>query len=122
MADPFACALNGIEMLDVRIGDTVMIVGGGPIGCWQSLMARDRGAAKVYLIEASPARLELALSVAGHALDGGWVAGDDNGVAEVLDRTGGAGADRISVAHEDNGNRRGSLALPHRCRWKSVRR
>jgi L-iditol 2-dehydrogenase len=85
-------------MLDVRVGDTVVIVGGGPIGCWQSLMARDRGAAKVYLIDASPARLELASSVVGHVLDGGWVAGDDNGVAEVLTRTGGAGADRISVA------------------------
>ena len=98
VADPFACALNGMEMLDVRIGDTVVIVGGGPIGCWQSLMARDGGAARIYLIEASPARLELAMSVAGHVLDGGWVAGDDNGVAEVLDRTSGAGADRVSVA------------------------
>src|SRR6184192_1820926 len=85
VADPFACALNGMEVLDVRIGDTVVIVGGGPIGCWQSLMARDGGAARIYLIEASPARLELAMSVAGHVLDGGWVAGDDNGVAEVLD-------------------------------------
>src|ERR671930_89168 len=98
VADPFACALNGVEVLDVRIGDTVVIVGGGPIGCWQSLMARDRGAAGVYLIEASPARLELALSVAGHVLDGGGGAGDDNGVAEVMDRTAGAGADRVSVA------------------------
>src|ERR671936_584554 len=98
VADPFACALNGIEMLDVRIGDTVVIVGGGPIGCWQWLRARDRGAATVYLIEASPARLELALSVAGHVLDDGWVAGEDNGVAEVMGRTSGAGADRISVA------------------------
>jgi L-iditol 2-dehydrogenase len=98
VADPFACALNGIEMLDVRIGDTVVIVGGGPIGCWQSLMARDRGAARVFLIEASADRLELALSVAGHVLDGGWVAGDDNGVAEVMARTEGAGAERVSVA------------------------
>ncbi|MFL5797370.1 MAG: zinc-binding dehydrogenase [Actinomycetota bacterium] len=98
VADPFACALNGMEMLDVRIGDTVVIVGGGPIGCWQSLMARDRGAAQVFLIEASPERLELALSVAGHVLDGGWVAGEDNGVAEVVARTGGDGADRVSVA------------------------
>jgi L-iditol 2-dehydrogenase len=85
-------------MLDVRIGDTVVIVGGGPIGCWQSLMARDRGAARVFLIEASPGRFELAMSVAGHVLDGGWVAGEDNGVAEVVARTEGAGADRVSVA------------------------
>ena len=49
VADPFACALNGIEQLDVRLGDTVVILGTGPIGCWQAVMARDRGASKVYL-------------------------------------------------------------------------
>src|SRR5207302_7078201 len=74
------------------------IVGGGPIGCWQALMARDRGAARVYLVEASAGRLDLALSVVGDAVDAAWVAGDDNGVAEVVARTGGAGADRITVA------------------------
>ena len=51
VADPFACALNGIEQLDIRLGDTVVILGTGPIGCWQAVMARDRGAAKVYLTE-----------------------------------------------------------------------
>ena len=42
VADPFACAMNGIEQLDVRLGDTVVILGTGPIGCWQAVMARDR--------------------------------------------------------------------------------
>ena len=30
VADPFACALNGIEQLDVRLGDTVVILGTRP--------------------------------------------------------------------------------------------
>ena len=98
VADPFACALNGVEVLDVQLGNVVVIVGGGPIGCWQALMARDRGAARVFLIEASADRLELALSVVGAFVDGGWVAGEDNGVEEVLSRTAGRGADRVSVA------------------------
>jgi len=98
VADPFACALNGMEVLDVRIGDTVVIVGGGPIGCWQSLMARDAGAARVFMIEVSEGRLELATSMVGHVLDDAWVAGEDNGVGEVLARTGGHGAERVSVA------------------------
>ena len=46
MVDPFACALNGIEVLDVSLGDTVVILGAGPIGCWQAVMARDRGASR----------------------------------------------------------------------------
>jgi L-iditol 2-dehydrogenase len=98
VVDPFACALNGIEVLDVGLGDTVLILGAGPIGCWQSVMARDRGAAKVFLCDVNRGRLDIALGVVGGFVDDAWVAGEDNGVAELLGRTGGAGAERISVA------------------------
>ncbi len=97
-ADPFACALNGIEMLDVRLGDSVVILGTGPIGCWQAVMARDRGASRVYVSDVSRQRLDVALGVVGAFVDDAWVAGEDNGVSEVLSRTAGHGADRVSVA------------------------
>ncbi|HKZ75155.1 MAG TPA: zinc-binding dehydrogenase, partial [Actinomycetota bacterium] len=98
VADPFACALNGAEMLDTRYGDTVTIIGAGPIGCWQSVLARDRGAGRVYLTEVSKERLELALDAVGRFVDDAWVTGEDNGVEELLSRTSGAGADRVIVA------------------------
>jgi L-iditol 2-dehydrogenase len=98
VADPFACALNGIEQLDIRTGDTVVILGTGPIGCWQAVMARDRGASRVYISDVSGERLKIALDAVGHVIDDSWVAGDDNGVQEVLSRTGGHGAERVSVA------------------------
>jgi L-iditol 2-dehydrogenase len=98
VADPFACALNGIEALDIRLGDTVVIVGSGPIGCWQAVMARDRGAGRVYLSDVSAERLEIALRAIGHSVDKAFVAGEDNGVAEVASLTDGTGPDRISVA------------------------
>jgi L-iditol 2-dehydrogenase len=98
VADPFACALNGIEQLDIRTGDNVVIVGTGPIGCWQAVMARDRGANKVFMTDVSGERLKIALDAIGQAVDDAWVASDDNGVQDVLDRTGGDGAERISVA------------------------
>ena len=97
-ADPFACALNGIEQLDIRLGDSVVILGTGPIGCWQAVMARDRGASRVYVSDVNRDRLDVALGIVGAFVDDAWVAGDDNGVGEVLSRTNGAGADRISVA------------------------
>ena len=98
VADPFACALNGVEVLDVRLGDVVVILGTGPIGCWQAVMCRDRGASRIYLSDVNRERLDVALGVVGSFVDDAWVAGDDNGVAEVLSRTDGAGAERISVA------------------------
>ena len=98
VVDPFACAFNGIEVLDVDLGDTVLILGAGPIGCWQAVMARDRGAAKVFLSDVNRQRLDLALSAVGGFVDDAFVAGDDNGLAALLERTGGTGAERISVA------------------------
>ncbi len=98
VADPFACALNGVEVLDVGLGDTVMILGAGPIGCWQAVMCRDRGAGRVYLSDVNAERLEIALGVVGRFVDDAWVAGEDNGVEEVMRRTEGRGAERISVA------------------------
>jgi L-iditol 2-dehydrogenase len=98
VVDPFACALNGIEVLEVGLGDTVLILGSGPIGCWQAVMARDRGAGKVFLCDVNRQRLDLALDAVGGFVDDAWVGGDDNGLAGLLERTGGAGAERISVA------------------------
>jgi L-iditol 2-dehydrogenase len=98
VTDPFACALNGIEMADIQLGDTVMILGSGPIGCWQTLLARDRGAARIYLSDVIPERLDLALKAVGPLVDDAWVAGEDNGVEEVRSRTDGTGAERVIVA------------------------
>ncbi len=110
-ADPFACALNGIEMLDVRLGDTVMILGTGPIGCWQAVMARDRGASRVWITDVNGERLKVALDVVGHLVDDAWVAGDDNGVEEVRSRTGGAGAERVSVAAPSKAAQQAALEM-----------
>jgi L-iditol 2-dehydrogenase len=98
VADPFACALNGVEVLNPDFGDTVVILGGGPIGCMQAVLVRDRGAGRVLMIEVSPARLELALEVVGDFVDDAWVAGEDNGVEKVMGHTDGSGAERVIVA------------------------
>ena len=99
VADPFACALNGVEVLDVRLGDTVVILGTGPIGCWQAVMCRDRGASKVFMTDVNAERLEVAMGVVGRFVDEAWVTSDeDTAVEEVLSMTGGHGAERVSVA------------------------
>jgi L-iditol 2-dehydrogenase len=98
VADPFACAVNGAEVLEAGYGDTLVILGAGPIGCWQAVLNRDRGVARIYLADVSKERLSLALDAVGAFVDDAWVSGEDNGVGEVLDRTGGAGAERVMVA------------------------
>jgi L-iditol 2-dehydrogenase len=114
VADPFACALNGVEVLDIDYGDTVVILGSGPIGSWQSVLARDRGAGRVYLSDISHERLEIALRAVGNFVDDAWVAGEDNGVEEVLSRTEGAGAERVIVAAPSKDAQQAALVMAGR--------
>jgi L-iditol 2-dehydrogenase len=114
VADPFACALNGVEVLDIAYGDTVVIVGSGPIGSWQSVLARDRGAGRVFLSDISKERLEIALEAVGGFVDDAWVAGEDNGVEDVLSRTGGTGAERVIVAAPSKDAQRAALLMAGR--------
>src|SRR2546430_14729457 len=54
VADPLACALNGIEMLDVRLRDTVAIIGSRPIRGPQGGTARARGPSPVFITDGHP--------------------------------------------------------------------
>jgi L-iditol 2-dehydrogenase len=114
VADPFACALNGAEALDPEYGDTVVILGSGPIGCWLTLLVRDRGAHRVFLSDINSDRLDLALKVVGRFVDDAWVAGGDNGVDEVLTRTKGAGAERVIVAAPSKEAQQAALVMAGR--------
>ncbi len=51
MTEPVACCLHGIDMSDVKAGDTVCVIGGGMIGLLMLQLAKLGGAAKLILIE-----------------------------------------------------------------------
>jgi len=57
VAEPLACVLNGQELAGVGEGDTVVVVGAGPIGCLHVRLARSRGAKHVTLVELNAERL-----------------------------------------------------------------
>src|SRR5919108_638517 len=62
-------------------------------------MCRDRGASTIYMTDVNKDRLDVALGVVGRFVDDAWVTGeDDDGVQQVVSRTDGRGADRVSVA------------------------
>lgn len=110
-ADPFACALNGVETAEIRIGDVLTILGAGPIGCVQALMARNAGAGRIYLVELSPGRAALARKVVGDLVDAVIEPGPSGGVDEVLELTGGAGSERVIVACASQAAQQAALKL-----------
>jgi L-iditol 2-dehydrogenase len=96
VVEPLSCVLNGQEQAGVGDGDTVVVVGAGPIGCLHVRLARVRGAARVFLIELSGPRLEMAAGLVRP--DEAIAAGATDTVAAVRELTGGRGADVIVVA------------------------
>lgn len=57
LAEPVACVVNGIERASVEDRDSVLIVGGGPMGALLALMARSISP-RVVVSEVAPARID----------------------------------------------------------------
>lgn len=87
--EPLATVVHGVQRSGMRPGDTVLITGGGPIGQLAVLVAAAAGAGAVLLSEPQPARRAIAERNGAIGLD---PAATDV-AAEVMERTGGLGAD-----------------------------
>lgn len=95
LVEPLACAVHGVEETGVRAGETVVILGSGPLGLLLARCAVLEGA-RVLVIGRRGNRLEAAAAMGAEAtLD--TAAGGD--AAEwVRSQTGGYGADRVIEA------------------------
>jgi 2-desacetyl-2-hydroxyethyl bacteriochlorophyllide A dehydrogenase len=49
--EPLSCAVHGIDRAEIRHGDTVVVLGGGPVGLMMLQLARHAGAARIALVE-----------------------------------------------------------------------
>ncbi|MDR2618372.1 MAG: alcohol dehydrogenase catalytic domain-containing protein [Treponema sp.] len=96
LAEPLACVLNAVELTGIRLGDTVVIIGAGPIGCMIIPIAYMSGAAKVIVVQRSRPRLESARKFNAGAY---ICSGEEDAVKRVLEETGGLGADVIFTAN-----------------------
>jgi L-iditol 2-dehydrogenase len=94
--EPLASCLNAQEKARVGEGDTILIVGGGPLGLLHSWMGRRYGARKIIIAEKSGNRLNLAraLGRADRVVD----VNNENLSEAVADETGGHGADVVLLA------------------------
>lgn len=61
MVEPTAVGLHAIHLADIKIGDKVLVIGGGIIGLVTAMLARMEGASYVALSETNKARGEKAV-------------------------------------------------------------
>ena len=95
LIEPLACVLNGQNKVGLRQGDSVVILGSGPIGTLHIKLARLRGAGRVIVSEPNAAR-RLAALQAGADVVIDPTASDLR--SAVLAETRGLGADVVICA------------------------
>jgi L-iditol 2-dehydrogenase len=87
VVEPLAVALHSMQFGSIAAGDTVAIIGGGPIGLLTVACAKAAGAKRIWVVEPVAHRRELAMQL------GADVALDTTEVGQVVKDTGGRGVD-----------------------------
>jgi threonine dehydrogenase-like Zn-dependent dehydrogenase len=86
-------SLHAVERGDIKIGDTVLVLGSGPVGVNAIIMAQMRGALRVLCIGAPESRLQAATHAGAVATLNIETHGETDRLNWVLRETGGRGAD-----------------------------
>jgi L-iditol 2-dehydrogenase len=95
LAEPLACCINGQRNADIRLGDTVVVLGAGPIGLMHAALAKSAGARQVIVSEPNATRRQAA---AERGVDGVCDPSAESMVDFVKARTDGLGADVAILA------------------------
>ncbi len=91
LIEPTTCAVHAIRLSQMQEGDTVAVLGLGPIGQLVARVARALGAKAVYGTEKSQSRVEIARDVADEVVDVNLT----NPVDRILELTHGTGPDIV---------------------------
>ena len=112
LSDIFPTGYHAVEMSGLQPGETIVILGGGPVGQMAALSAITKGASKVMVVDRHPDRLRLAQEIGAMPIDDSKV----NPVEAVMQETNGLGADRGAEcvgyqAHDPQGHENNSMTL-----------
>ena len=94
LSEPLSCVINSQELVGVKAGDRVLILGGGPLGALHAEVARALGAADVMIVQRSEPRLSLLRRLPGVTVVDG---ANEDVLSIVQQKTGGLGADVVIV-------------------------
>ncbi len=98
IAEPLGCVINGQNLAHVGFPDTVVVIGGGPLGLLQAETAKARGSLVTILVQRSKKRYEMARSF---NIDHAICSHDEDPVQAVMELTDGNGADVVINAAPD---------------------
>lgn len=92
ITEPMSCCLHGQRKVELSAADSVLIIGAGPIGCFQTVLAKRAGARQVIVANTRQPRLEIAGRMgADHLIN----VTESDVSTEIMALTGGDGVDVV---------------------------
>jgi L-iditol 2-dehydrogenase len=88
LAEPLAIAVHSLRLVTLGLGETVAVIGAGPIGLMTIAALRAAGAGRIWAVEPLAHRRELAVGIGAYA-----AIEPDAAVKEILQATGQRGVD-----------------------------
>jgi len=67
--EPLSCVVGAVKRAPIQAGDTVLIIGGGPMGLLFALHYRTLGAGRIIVADVAPYRLEFAQEIGVEAIN-----------------------------------------------------
>lgn len=95
LTEPLACTVHGIEESNIRLGDTVVVIGAGPIGQMLIMLAKKAGASTVITSDLAELRRNTAKRAGADVLID---PSKEDPVERVREETEGRGADVVIEA------------------------
>ncbi|GMV99751.1 MAG: sorbitol dehydrogenase [Candidatus Hydrogenedentota bacterium] len=95
LAEPLACCINALEMCAPKLGDSMVVIGAGPLGILLTELGTLLGVAKTIVVNRSRPRLDIARQ---YGVDVTICSSDEDAIARVREETKGQGADIILTA------------------------
>jgi L-iditol 2-dehydrogenase len=95
MIEPLACCIRALNKCKIRSGDDIVILGAGPVGMTNALLARNAGAGRVILIDPNQFRLDFGRKMGFEVMN---PVGDKERILNIKRDLSGRGADLAIVA------------------------
>ncbi len=99
LPDMVVTGFHGAELCNIEFGDTVCVIGIGPVGLMSVAGANKRGASRLFAVGSRPNCVEAAKYYGATDIIN-YREGDI--VQQILDKTNGKGVDRVIIAGGDN--------------------
>lgn len=94
LIEPLAVAVHAVRLSSLKVGDSVCVLGAGPIGLLTALVVKNSGADRILVCEREPYRIKLAREYGFRIID----VDRGNTIEEIMELTSGRGADIVFEA------------------------